>query len=124
MPEKPFIIIAEDDKFLASIYKTRLAEEKWDVLVVENGEEALEAVRARRPNVLLLDIIMPVKDGFEVLTEIKKDKALKGIKIIVLTNLGQEEDKRRALEMGARAFVTKAQTSLSEMMEKIKQTMA
>lgn len=116
-----FILVAEDDKFFANIYRVRLAQEGYDVKVVENGEEALAAVRERKPDLILLDLIMPVKDGFETLKELKEDPNLKDIKVIVVSVLGQEEDFKRAQELGASGYFVKTDISIHDMVNKLKE---
>ena len=76
--------------------------------------------KAKKPDIILLDLIMPVKDGFETLKDIKNDQELKDIKVIVLSNLSQEEDKQRVMYMGAVDFVVKANTSFKEVVQIIK----
>jgi DNA-binding response OmpR family regulator len=124
MTEHPFIIVAEDDRFYSSVFKTKLAKEGFEVAIAENGEAALEAVRARRPDLLLLDLIMPVKDGFGVLKELRADDKLKDLKVVVVTNLSQDEDKQRVTALGALDYVVKANVSINEMVAIIKKHMA
>jgi DNA-binding response OmpR family regulator len=120
MPNNPFIVVAEDDRFYSSIFKTKLTKEGFDVVIAENGEEALKAIKARRPELLLLDLIMPVKDGFGVLKDLRADSKLKDLKVIVATNLSQEEDKQRVMALGAIDYVVKTNVSINEMVEIIK----
>lgn len=117
---KKIIIIAEDDKFYANIYKVKLSKEGYDVLVVPNGEELLQAARLKKPNLILLDLIMPVKDGFQTLQELKNDKDLKNINVIVMSNLSQPEDVDKAKQLGAIDYYVKSDISVQEMLAKIK----
>lgn len=117
---KKFILVAEDDKFYANIYQVKLAKEGYEVRVAEDGEQTLSEMKKRKPDLLLLDLIMPVKDGFEVLREMKADSILKDIKVLVLSNLGQEEDIKKAKDLGADDYLVKTNMSIQEMMEKVK----
>jgi len=89
------------------------------VLVAVDGEEALRVARAERPDVVLLDLIMPKLQGFEVLKALKQDAATSPIPVIVLSNLGQERDVRQAMELGAVAYFIKAHLSLQELVQKV-----
>ncbi len=114
------VLLVEDDTFLANIYKTKLEMEKFKVTTAENGEEGLEAAQKKKPDIILLDILMPKMDGFAVLEELKKDTETQKIPVILLTNLGQKDDVERGLEMGAVDYLIKAHTKPSETVAKIK----
>jgi DNA-binding response OmpR family regulator len=114
------VLLVEDDSFLANIYKTKLEMEKFKVTVGENGEEGLDLAEKKKPDIILLDILMPKMDGFAVLEELKKKSDTKNIPVILLTNLGQKDDVERGLEMGAVDYLIKAHTKPSETVEKIK----
>jgi len=118
---KKFILVAEDDKLYTDIYKVRLTQEGFDVKVVEDGEQALQAARERKPDLIVLDLIMPVKDGFETLKDLKADPNLKDINVIVVTVLGQEEDTKRAQDMGAVGYFVKTNISIHGMVDTIKE---
>lgn len=118
--EKKYIIVAEDDKYYANLFKIKLLKEGYDVFIANDGEKALKASRERRPDLLLLDLVMPVKDGFEVLKEIRTDPTLKDLKVIVLSNLGQQEDEKRAEELGVSDYFVKTDISLAEMVNQVK----
>ena len=117
-------MIAEDDIFFGTILKVGLTEENFDVLVVKNGEDAMKAMRARRPDLLVLDLVLPIKDGFEVIKEVEADAKLKGTKIMIFTNLAQEEDRDRASELGVHDFFLKASISIADVVKKIKEIVA
>lgn len=113
------VLIAEDDKFLRNVLKAKLAEEGFQVVIASDGAEALAAIAKEKPDILLLDIIMPKKDGFEVLEDLR----LKGgsdLPVVVLSNLGQDEDVRRGLALGAVDFLVKSDHSLKEVVDKVK----
>jgi len=117
---KKYVLVAEDDKFYGNVYKTKLAKEGYDVAVAADGVTALKLARERKPNLILLDLVMPIKDGFETLKELKADSSLKDVKVIVLSNLGQDEDIKKAKALGAVDYVVKANVSIQQMMDMIK----
>ncbi|OGL93747.1 hypothetical protein A2239_00855, partial [Candidatus Uhrbacteria bacterium RIFOXYA2_FULL_40_9] len=90
MSEEQTILIAEDDHFLSNIYQTKLKKEGFQVLIAKDGEEALSLIQEKKPSVVLLDIMMSKLDGFGVLEEMQKDKDLKKIPVIIMSNLGQD----------------------------------
>jgi CheY-like chemotaxis protein len=95
------VLLAEDDRFLRRAAESRLRQNGFTVLPAVDGEEALKVARAERPDLILLDLIMPKLQGFEVLKALKQDPATAPIPVIVLSNLGQDEDLKRAMELGA-----------------------
>jgi len=117
---KKFVLVAEDDKFYGNIYKVKLTKEGYDVIVADNGEVAMEEVKKNKPDLILLDLIMPIKDGLETLKELKNDPKLKAIKVIVISNLGQEEDIVKAKSLGADDYFIKSNISIQEMVDKVK----
>ena len=117
---KKTILVAEDDSFYSNIYKFKLNKEGFDVQTANNGDEALKLAKEHKPDLILLDLIMPIKDGFETLKELKLDPALKDVKVIVISNLGQDEDITRTKELGAQDYLVKANMSIQEMMDKVK----
>lgn len=118
---KKLIIVAEDDLYYANIYKVKLAKEGYEPIVVGNGEWALKFARERKPDLMILDLVMPIKDGFETLKEIRADEKLKDLKVLVLSSLGQEEDIKRAKELGANGYLVKTDIAINDLMEKIKE---
>jgi DNA-binding response OmpR family regulator len=114
------ILIVEDDKFLRELMAQKLAKEGYDVIEAIDGEDALKSIKEEKPDLVLLDLILPGKDGFEVLAKVKEDAALSKIPIIVLSNLGQKEDVERALNLGATDYMVKAHFTPGEIIAKIK----
>lgn len=112
------ILIAEDDKFLASAYKVKLTKAGFEVQIAVNGEEALEILEEFTPDVILLDLIMPVKDGFTTLSELKANDKYKSIPVIVASNLGQQEDVEKAKKLGAEDYVVKSNLELNDLVKK------
>jgi CheY-like chemotaxis protein len=115
------ILVVEDDKFLRKVYESKLPKEGFDVVLAVDGVEGLEKLKTEAPDLMLLDLIMPRKSGFEVLEELKADKKAARIPILVLSNLGQDEDIERTKNLGATEFLIKSNLSIKEIIEKIKQ---
>ncbi len=111
---KPYILVAEDDPSYARLYELKLKKEGFDVIVAPNGAEAMKAAQKQIPSLILLDLIMPVQDGFETLEQLKADKTLSRVKTVVSSNLGQEEDRKKARELGADDYFVKAETSVQD----------
>lgn len=102
------ILIVEDDKFLGGLVSKKLIEEGCEVHHVENGELAQAAAESDMPNLIFLDLLLPGISGFEVLANLKKTEKTKNIPVILLSNLGEREDIRRGLDLGATSFLIKA----------------
>lgn len=114
------VLVVEDDPFLSKVYESSFVDSGYTVEFCHDGEEALERIRNFRPDVVLLDLVMPKKDGFEVLEQVQKDPTLSGCKIVVLTNLGQPEDKAKCLAFGAVDYIVKTDISIIDLIAKIK----
>lgn len=119
MDNKKTVLIAEDEKAYRTVLQNKLQSAGANVLLAENGEQALIIIKEAQPNLLVLDLMMPVKDGFEVLKEIRENNLAPGIKIVVLSNLGQGEDVSKAKELGAVDFIVKSNISLNDAINKI-----
>jgi CheY-like chemotaxis protein len=109
------ILLAEDDRFLRKAAAGMLRKLGHTVIAAEDGEEALRLARAELPDLILLDLIMPKIQGFEVLRSLKADPATCGIPVIVLSNLGQDTDVHTTLEAGAAEYLVKVNLSLTEL---------
>lgn len=114
------ILIVEDDNFLADIYQKKFEMEGFKVSTANNGEKALVDIKKKMPDLVLLDILLPKLDGFAVLEKVKADSAVKNIPIILLTNLGQQDDVQRGLEKGAADYLIKTHFKPSEVVDKVK----
>ncbi|OGH20555.1 MAG: hypothetical protein A3D74_03055 [Candidatus Levybacteria bacterium RIFCSPHIGHO2_02_FULL_37_13] len=101
------ILIVEDDVFFQKFYSQKLLEAGFTVNVATDGDDAIVKAIKTKPDLIILDIIMPRKDGFEVLEDISKDKVLSKIPILVFSTLGQDNDVQRALKLGAVGYVNK-----------------
>jgi len=113
------VLIVEDDKFLRELAMQKLHAEGFTVQGVFSGQEALTALENFKPNVIILDLILPGMDGYEVLTRLKSNPATSSIPVIVLSNLGQVEDIEHAKKLGAVEFMVKAHFSFGEIVKKI-----
>ena len=116
------VLLVEDDPFLSSLLKNRLQKEGIEITLAEDGEEALNFLKSTKPDLILLDLILPKKSGFEVMEEIRSDPQMQSqeMPIIIISNLGQPEDISRGEELGAIEYFVKAKTSIDELVEKIK----
>lgn len=115
------ILLAEDDFVLAEMYKTKFAQEGFEVFLAGDGEEAIRIAQKNHPDIALLDILMPKKDGIEVAVEMKDNPKTEDIPIIFLTNLGgREGDEEASKSLGALDVVTKANVTPQKVADKIK----
>lgn len=115
------ILIVEDEEILLNVLKDRFEAEGWEVAVAKDGEEAVESIKKSLPDLVLLDLLMPKKDGFEVLKELRSNPEFKNLPIIiVLSNLGSDDDIKKALALGANDYFVKTQHPMSEIVEKAK----
>ncbi len=118
MPHK--ILIVEDDKFVRELIFQKLTEEKFDVFAAKDGEEGVEKAESEKPNLILLDLILPGMDGFEVISRIRKNKETESIPIIILSNLGEKGDVDRGIKLGANDYMIKAHFTPKEIVEKVR----
>lgn len=114
------ILIIEDDKFLRDLISQKLKKEGFGILEAVDGESGLRIVAEEHPDLILLDLILPGLDGFEVLKRLKQNAGTASIPVIVLSNLGQKEDMDRARAAGAEDFMVKAHFTPGEIVSKIK----
>jgi DNA-binding response OmpR family regulator len=114
------ILLVEDEELIYSLLEKKLTQAGYEVTVATNGEEGLKKIKEVSPDIILLDIIMPQKDGFSVMEEIRKDKELQRIPIIVISNSGQPVELNRAKELGAKDWIIKTDFDPQEIIEKVK----
>jgi CheY-like chemotaxis protein len=117
------VLLAEDDRFLKKTTEATLRRHGFTVFAAVDGEEALRLARAEAPDLILLDMIMPKIQGFQVLSALKQDPATSRIPVIVLSNLGQERDVEQALEAGAVAYFAKANLSLQHLVKRVEEAL-
>src|SRR4051812_28756189 len=114
------ILLVEDDDALANVYQMRLQTEGFDVRRVANGEDALAAAISYKPDLILLDVMMPKVSGFDVLDIIRNTPETANLKVIMLTALSQESDKERAESLGADDFMVKSQVVIADVVDRIR----
>ena len=114
------ILLVEDDETLRDMYTLKIEAEGYKLLTAADGEVGLALALSNHPDVILLDIMMPKMDGFAVLTELKKDEALKQTPILMLSNLGQQADVDKGKQLGANDYVVKASMTPTQVVAKIK----
>lgn len=114
------ILIIEDDKFLRELIAQKLVKEGYDIAEAIDGEKGIKAVGEEKPDLVLLDLVLPGIDGFEVLARIKGDSEIAQIPVIILSNLGQKDDIEKGLKMGAADYLIKAHFTPAEIIEKIR----
>ncbi len=113
------VLIIEDDKFLRELLGKKLSSLGFDAVLAVDGEEGLEKIKTEKPDIVLLDLILPGINGFEVLEQAKKDPSVNEIPIIILSNLGQSEDIEKGLRLGAKDFLVKAHFTPQEIVNKL-----
>ncbi|MBM3210261.1 response regulator [Candidatus Saccharibacteria bacterium] len=122
--DKQKILLVEDDTALASVYRSRLELENFDIREVHNGEDALAAAIEYKPNLILLDAMMPKISGFDVLDILRNTPETTNIRVIMLTALSQSKDKERAEALGVDDYLVKSQVVISDVVDRIKHHLA
>ena len=115
------VLLVEDDPFLSSLLKNRLIKEGFDVTLAKDGDEASKLLKTSNVELVLLDIILPKKSGFELMDELREDPQLEKTKVMIISNLGQPEDVTRGRQSGAIEYFIKAKTSIDELVARIKE---
>lgn len=112
------ILIIDDDALIGKLLEIKLAEQgKYEVIRALDGEEGIKAIREQNPDLVLLDLMMPKKSGFEILEEMRRESLGAGMHIVVLTNLSGANDKDRALKMGGHSFFVKSENTIAGIVE-------
>lgn len=115
------LLIIEDDPYVQRVYQRLFEQQEYSFELAGDGMEGLSKARELKPNLILLDLIMPKMDGFQVLEVLKTDAQLKDIPVVILTNLGDEESIRRAIKLGANSFMVKANFEPEQVKEKVEE---
>jgi len=118
--KKSKILMVEDNIFLRKLYRDKLTRAGFEFLEATNGVEGINKVLTEKPNLVILDLLLPIKNGFDVLSSIKSNPRTKSIPVIILSNLGQEIDIKEALSLGAQDYLVKTEVRLSEVVNRIK----
>lgn len=123
LKDKKKILVVEDDGMISSIYEAKFKADGFEVLIAVDGVKGLELAKKEKPDLIMLDVILPGLDGFSVLEEIKKDKTTRSIPVIMLTNLGTEDDKIKGQKMGALDYLVKASLTPGQIGDKVKEAL-
>jgi len=115
------ILIVEDEEFLVRALKDNLISEGYSVSVAMDGEAAFDELKKKKPSLILLDLLLPKKNGFDVLKDLKKDPELQLIPVVILSNLGEDSEIKKALELGANDYFVKSQHPIQEVVEKVRE---
>jgi len=118
------VLLVEDDNNLREIYEARLTAEGYEIITAQNGEEALSAAKQNKPDLVISDVMMPRISGFEMLDILRNTDELKNTKVIMLTALGQAEDRNRADNLGADKYLVKSQVTLEDIVNAAKELLA
>ena len=118
------ILVIEDEHKIANSIKKGLEQESYAVDVTYNGEQGFDLAATEDYDVIILDLMLPKKNGFDVLIDVKRNKNTQTIPVIILSNLGQESDIKRALSLGAEDYLIKTEVSLSEVVDRVREKVA
>jgi two-component system alkaline phosphatase synthesis response regulator PhoP len=119
--KKTKVLLVEDDQMILDMYKTRLVADGYEVFTTDKGSEAMSLAKSKKPNIVLLDVILPEVDGFSILKDLKADSETKSIPVLMLTNLGQESDQSKGKDIGAQGYFVKAQHIPADIISKIEE---
>ena len=114
------ILLVEDEELMVDLLRRKLSQEGYEVLIARNGEEGFKIIQEQSPDLILLDIIMPQMGGFEVMEKMVKDKSLRKIPVIVISNSGQPVEIDKAQKLGAKDWLVKTEFDPKEVVEKVK----
>lgn len=113
------ILIIEDEEYLLDMYKMKFESAGYEVIVARDGESGLALAMNEQPDLILLDIVIPKKDGYEVLEELRRDDKIKGLKVYILSNLGQKAEIKKGLDDGADGYFVKATLTPQQLVENV-----
>ncbi len=121
--QPPKILLIEDEEIIVDLLGKKLEKEGYEVVIARDGEEGLEKMREGNPDLILLDIVMPKKDGMEVLEEMMNDEKINGIPVVIISNSGQPVELKRAKELGVRDWLIKTEFDPQEVLEKVEKNL-
>ena len=124
MLKKDTILLIEDDPLLIDIYSTKFKEAGVEIQVADSGEKALSLLKKVSPSVIIMDIVLPHVDGWELLAAAQKQENLRNTKIVVLSNLGQKEEIEKGISLGAARYLIKAHYTPSQVVEEVRELLA
>ena len=124
MLKKDTILLIEDDPLLIDIYSTKFKEAGFEIQVADSGEKALSLLKKVSPSVIIMDIVLPHVDGWELLAVAQKQENLRNTKIVVLSNLGQKEEIEKGISLGAARYLIKAHYTPSQVVEEVRELLA
>ncbi len=114
------IFIVEDDDHVSKVYELKFSKEGFETSFEKTGEDAVSRIAAEKPDLIILDLMLPKRNGFAILEEIKKNPDIASIPVLILSNLGQKGDQDRALALGAKEYLVKVNHSMQEVVDKAK----
>ena len=117
------VLFVDDDDFIRELYKPSLEKAGFDVVTAADGESGLRAAETEKPDLIILDLIMPIMNGYEVLARLLKNDVTKAIPVIILTGMGQKEDLERVMKSGAKAYLLKPQTLPTQVPAKVREVL-
>lgn len=117
------ILLVEDSKAIQQMYKNKLTIEQFNVITADNGMEAIKILSQEKPDIILLDLMMPIMDGYKVLQVVKTDPRLSNIPVLVFSAKGQAEEVEKSLNLGAAGYIVKATTKPNEVIEQIRKVL-
>jgi len=117
------IIIIEDEQYLSEMYKIKFEQKNYQIIIANDGMKGIELAKQKQPDLILLDIVLPKMDGYQVLQELKKDEKTKNLKVYVLSNLGQNNEINKAFKHGADGYLIKSDLTPSQLLDKVKQAL-
>ncbi len=124
-PQTTRLMLVEDEPDIAFMYETLLTQAGYNLTLARDGQEAWDILTSQpRPDLLLLDVVLPKKDGFEILRDLRKHSTLHNLKVVLLTNLAQEVDRKEGKKLGASDYIVKAHTKPHDLLELIKKWLA
>lgn len=117
------VLIVEDEEVLAKVFEEKFKRSNYDIKTAADGESALNLAKSFMPDAIVLDLVLPKKNGFDVLSDLKGSDSLKLIPVVVVSNLGEDRDIKKALALGATDYFVKSQHPINEIVEKIKEVL-
>ena len=118
------VLLVEDDSLLIDIYSTKLKEAGYELEVVSDGSQVVDTAKTYKPDLILLDIVLPQMDGWEILKSLKEDESTKGVKVLVLSNLGQKEEIEKGFKLGAVQYLIKAHYTPTQVVQEIEKLLS